>query len=188
MSATKDYISKHINDVMIAVEGSKIFPEVAIIQSAIESGWGKSLLARKYNNYFGIKSTRDWKGKSITLKTEEEYNGKLTFVDGTFRAYDSFQDSVKDYVKFLKENPRYTKGGVFTATSPEEQVRRLQSSGYSTTSVYADTIIKTIKYNYDFIKTKIDDYLKNNPLKSLTFIVVLGLMFYYGYKFYKLKK
>jgi len=188
MSATQDYINKHINDVMIAVEGSKIFPEVAIIQSAIESGWGKSLLAKKYNNYFGIKSTRDWKGKNITLKTQEEYDGVLSLVNGTFRVYDSFQDSVKDYVKFLKENPRYTKGGVFSATTPEEQVRRLQSSGYSTTSVYADIIIKTIKYNYDFIKNKINEYLKNSPQKALFVILLFAGLVYSVYKLSKLNK
>lgn len=188
MSITQDYISKHINDVMIAVEGSGIFPEVAISQSALESSWGRSLLASKYNNYFGIKATKDWDGKTITLKTDEVYNGVKTTINGTFRVYDSFLDSVRDYVKFLKENPRYTSGGVFSATSPEEQVKRLKDSGYATGLDYTNAVIKTIYSNYDFIKNKINDYLKNSPLKALTFIVILGFVSYYGYKFYKLKK
>lgn len=177
-----------MNDVMVATEGSGIFPEVAISQSALESAWGESLLAKKYNNYFGIKATPDWKGKTITLKTKEVYGGIESTVSGTFRAYNSFGESVRDYVKFLKENPRYQKGGVFTAKTPEEQVKRLKDSGYATSLIYTNSVIKTIYSNYDLIKSKISEYLQNNPMKALVTIIIFGIVGYYGYKFYKLKK
>ena len=36
-----------------------------IAQAIIESGWGKSGLASKYHNYFGLKCGSSWKGKSV---------------------------------------------------------------------------------------------------------------------------
>lgn len=188
MSATKEYINKHINDVMLAVQGSGIFPEVAISQSALESSWGKSLLASKYNNYFGIKASRDWKGETITLKTDEVYSGVKSTINGTFRVYDSFLDSVRDYVKFLKENPRYTSGGVFKATSPEEQIKRLKDSGYATGLDYTQSVINVLKYNRDFIEDKISEYLKNSPAKALLVILLFAGVVYSVYKLSKLNK
>ncbi|MCD3209717.1 cell wall-binding protein, partial [Clostridium botulinum C] len=38
----------------------KIFASVTISQAILESGWGQSELASKYNNYFGIKASDNW--------------------------------------------------------------------------------------------------------------------------------
>lgn len=67
-------------------------------QSAIESGWGKSV---KGNAYFGVKAGRSWKGKTIDFVTHEVIKGKRVKIIDKFRAYDSLQDSVRDYVKMM---------------------------------------------------------------------------------------
>ena len=52
-----------------------------VAQAIVESNWGKSLLAAKYHNYFGLKCGKNWRGKSVNLKTKEEYTvGTLTTI------------------------------------------------------------------------------------------------------------
>lgn len=129
--------------------GTGIFPEVMMAQAIVESSGlvnglyypGESVLAKVANNYFGIKSSAGWPGKTISLKTGEYINGKKVTVTGVFRAYDSPLDSMVDYIKFLKTNPRYTTAGVFTASSPAIQAERLKAAGYATDPNYASLLM-----------------------------------------------
>jgi flagellum-specific peptidoglycan hydrolase FlgJ len=186
--ATQKYINDHIADVMSAIQGSKLFPEVVIAQGALESANGQSALAKIHNNYYGIKASRDWKGKVITMKTDEFYNGVKSNISGTFRAYNSFLESTKDYVKFLKENKRYTLGGVFDANTIEEQVQALKNSGYATAPTYVSNVMSVIKSNASYLQTSISNYVKTQPYKAIAFILLIGVLIYGGNKLYKLNK
>lgn len=127
---------------------SGLFPSVAIAQAALETGFGKSELSAKYNNYFGIKNSPGWKGKVVNMKTGEVLNGKNVTVTAGFRVYDSFADSIADRNNFLKVNPRYTNAGVFSAETPEAQAKALLKAGYATDPEYANKLIKLInQYN-----------------------------------------
>ena len=42
-------------------------------QSAMETGWGKSV---KGNSYFGIKAGKSWTGDTVTFVTHEVVGGK----------------------------------------------------------------------------------------------------------------
>jgi len=125
-----------------------LFASVAIAQAALESGYGQSGLSLKYQNYFGIKASAGWKGKTSVMKTDEYENGKKVTINSGFRVYPSLQDSIADRNNFLKVNTRYTKGGVFSAKTPEDQAKALQASGYATDPNYAAKIIAIInQYN-----------------------------------------
>jgi flagellum-specific peptidoglycan hydrolase FlgJ len=173
---------------MSAIQGSKLFPEVVIAQGALESANGQSALAKIHNNYYGIKASRDWKGKVITMKTDEFYNGVKSNISGTFRAYNSFLESTKDYVKFLKENKRYTIGGVFDANTIEEQVQALKNSGYATAPTYVSNVMSVIKSNASYLQTSISNYVKTQPYKAVAFMILIGVLIYGGNKLYKLNK
>ncbi len=148
MSARRDYIKKYTSLVIRASKGTGLFPSVFMAQAILESGNGQSPLAKKYNNHFGIKASRDWKGKVIDMRTREVFNGKDVYIKDGFRWYDNEIDSFKDRVAFLKVNSRYTQHGVFTAKTPEAQARALQRAGYATDPDYAKTLIWLIKtYN-----------------------------------------
>ncbi len=54
-------------------KGYGILPSIIIGQAILESDWGQSSLASKYNNLFGIKSFGHSK---VTLDTQEFYNGE----------------------------------------------------------------------------------------------------------------
>ena len=116
-----------------------------IAQAILESGWGKSSLASKYHNYFGLKCGGAWKGKSVNMATKEEYKvGTLTNIRDNFRVYDSMEDGVKGYFDFINTRRYANLKGV---RSPEEYVRRIKADGYATSSTYIDTLLKIIRDN-----------------------------------------
>lgn len=131
----------------------KIFPSVTYAQYVQESGWAGSELSEKYNNCFGIKADSSWSGETVDLPTQEYVNGEWITVTATWRVYSDANESVKDHVKFLEENPRYAENGVFSANTYQEQCQALQSAGYATDPNYADTLIRIIEeyrlYSYD---------------------------------------
>ena len=129
---------------MVASKGSGIFIETLLGQSILETSSGKSLLSSKYNNYFGIKANKAWKGRTVNMKTGEVFNGKSVTINSDFRVYDSFLDSAKDYIKFLQTNPRYTKYGVFKAKDYKEQVQAIKNAGYATGTNYVSAVLKIV--------------------------------------------
>jgi len=106
MTARSEYIKKYTPAVVRAARGTGLFPSLFMAQAILESGNGQSLLARDYNNHFGIKSTPDWKGKVVRMSTREVFNGKDVYIKDGFRWYKNPIDSFKDRVKFLQENKR----------------------------------------------------------------------------------
>lgn len=158
-AAREKFINDNLPLAMEVCKGSGIYPEVLLTQAIIESQKnvngiytpGASALASKYNNYFGIKATADWKGKQVTYNTREFVND---FVQGIFRAYGSKRESFNDYINFLKSNPRYTKAGVFSALSPEAQVKAIAQAGYATDPTYS-TILQSVLRSVIEVKKKV---------------------------------
>lgn len=121
--------------------GYKICSTV-IAQAIIESNWGLSQLSLKYNNFFGMKCGSSWKGKSVNMKTKEEYTkGTLTTISDNFRVYDSIEEGVKGYYDFISTK-RYA--NLKTATTPEQYAQFLKADGYATSSTYVNTLVNTI--------------------------------------------
>lgn len=117
-----------------------------IAQACCESNFGISSLGAKYHNYFGMKCGSSWKGKSVNLKTKEEYTvGVLTTIKDNFRAYDSMEDGVKGYFDFISMK-RYA--NLKTATTPQKYAELLKADGYATSSRYVNTLITYVnKFN-----------------------------------------
>jgi flagellum-specific peptidoglycan hydrolase FlgJ len=151
-----EFIAKYSSAVVKACVGTGIFPSVKLAQMALETGWGKAIPA---NNAFGIKAKgatgKYWDGSVYNSRTKEVINGQtISIVDG-FRAYESVQDSISDHNEFLKVNSRYTKAGVFSAATPEDQARALLAAGYATDPGYADKLISIInKYGLKSLDEK----------------------------------
>lgn len=131
--------------VIQASQDSGLFPSVMMAQAALESGWGESRLAKLYNNFFGIKADKAWKGEQVILSTQEYISGELVTVQDGFRVYPTPLDSFLDRARFLRRNPRYV--NVFLSGSPQQQAQRLQAAGYATDPNYAAKLISTIVAN-----------------------------------------
>ena len=135
-----------------------IFPSVTIAQAIHESAWGKSDLSVKANNLFGVKADSSWKGQTIDMLTQEHINGSNITVMAKWRKYDSFEYSVKDHGKFLKENPRYEQSGVFKAKDYKEQAYAIRMAGYATDPQYASLICNIIEsYSLNIYDFKVGD-------------------------------
>ncbi|MEG2788543.1 MAG: glucosaminidase domain-containing protein, partial [Romboutsia sp.] len=137
----------------------KILPSITIAQAILESNWGKSRLAKDFNNLFGIKADKYWTGEYVTLETSEYSN---TIINDKFRKYNNKNESLRDHAKFLSENERYKNNGVFNANTYIYQARALQSAGYSTIEndkgekIYADMLINIIRqYNLQLIDSEV---------------------------------
>ena len=116
-----------------------------IAQAIIESGWGKSGLASKYHNYFGLKCGSSWKGKSVNMATKEEYKvGTMTNIRDNFRVFDDFDDGIRGYFEFINTSRYANLKGV---KNPEEYCRRIKADGYATSSKYVDNIMRVIRDN-----------------------------------------
>ncbi|MGM0282926.1 MULTISPECIES: glucosaminidase domain-containing protein [unclassified Enterococcus] len=80
-----------------------LYASVMIAQAILESASGQSKLAQAPNyNLFGIKGTHN--GKGVSFATQEDLgDGTLYTTQATFRQYESYEESLKDYAKLLKE-------------------------------------------------------------------------------------
>ncbi|EEA84515.1 mannosyl-glycoprotein endo-beta-N-acetylglucosaminidase [Peptacetobacter hiranonis DSM 13275] len=141
-----------------------IYPSVTISRAAIESNWGKSELSKEYFNLFGIKADKSWNGRSVNMNTKEGYNDTE---NAAFRRYRSYKESIYDYGKFLSENKRYEKAGLFKAKDGKAQAQVLEDAGYATKEnskgelVYADVLINLMdKYNLDKVDAEYDPKVK----------------------------
>lgn len=133
------YVIKYADDYGIKVHSP------IIAQAILESGWGGSTLASKYNNFFGLKCGGSWKGKSVNMATKEEYTvGVMTDIRDNFRVFDSMEDGVKGYFDFINYSRYANLKGV---KDPEEYCRRIKADGYATSSTYVTNLMRVIRDN-----------------------------------------
>jgi len=119
-----------------------------IAQACLESNYGKSKLANLHHNYFGIKASSAWKGKTVTYQTTEYVNSKPVVAKQVFRSYPTLVAGFADRVHFLQVNKRYKLHGVFNSATPEEQAHCFLKAGYATDPAYPQKLISIItKYN-----------------------------------------
>jgi flagellar protein FlgJ len=119
-------------------------PKLLLAQAALETGWGKSL--SNGNNLFGIKADRRWSGDKSTVGTTEFVGGVAVREQASFRNYGSYGDSFRDYVSFLKENPRY-QNALANADNPRQFIAGLQKAGYATDPAYARKVLSIYENN-----------------------------------------
>lgn len=143
-----------------------------IAQACCESGFGSSKIMSNANAYFGIKATKSWVqnkkygGKVYNAKTQECYDGATytTIVD-CFRAYNSLEDSVRDYFDLL-ELSRYN--ACLTKTTVHDCITDIKNGGYATSPTYVSTIDKIYEqYKSDIEKYKVDNTTSNRTTKDI---------------------
>ncbi|KFE68654.1 glucosaminidase domain-containing protein [Hyalangium minutum] len=120
---------------------------VTLAQAMLESGSGKSGLATKGNNFFGIKG--EGPAGHVTMPTKEFLNGKWVTVDANFRKYNSPAESFADHGKFLRDNKRYA--NAFKHTDDAAQfAKEIHKAGYATDPEYSNKLISIInKYGLE---------------------------------------
>jgi flagellar protein FlgJ len=138
---------KFIHDILphatAAARELGVDPRAVIAQAALETGWGTSQPAdatAASHNLFGIKAGASWQGASVTADTTEYVAGTPHTEPGSFRAYGNVAESVNDYVRLLRDNPRYA-AALDTGTDVRAFANGLQRGGYATDPAYADKLV-----------------------------------------------
>ena len=117
---------------------------ITLAQGVLESGAGRSELAVKGNNHFGIKC-HGWSGRGVYH--DDDRNNEC------FRAYNSAAESYEDHSKFLSSSSRYSSLFKLKQTDYKGWAYGLKSCGYATNPRYAIQLIDIIQlyklYEYD---------------------------------------
>ena len=116
-----------------------------IAQACLESGWGKSLLAYKYNNLMGRKwaSNNVIAKKYILLKTQEYQNGEYITIYSKFAVYESIADCFRDYIWLLhnvKKGSKLRYQAVLDAKDYLEATYQIKVCGYATSKDYTQSL------------------------------------------------
>ena len=82
-------------------------------------------------------SPRPVRDRASTLEYEQ---GVVVRRREAFRAYDNFAESFKDYLNFLRDNPRYD-ATLDRASDTRGFLESLQQAGYATDPKYAEKIL-----------------------------------------------
>lgn len=156
-----------------ATQDTGIFPRVALAQAIAESRqtgdvFLKNELTLINKNLFGITASSTYKGKKALVQTweavkigtygNEKFLGEAKGSDGKtiykylryFRAYNSYDECVRDYINVLKQ-PNYVRAGVFIAANELQQVAAIAKGGYATSPTYASFLVGIIKSVASFI-------------------------------------
>jgi len=141
------FVQKH-SDVASKIEKASGIPASYMLgQAGHETGWGQHEIKLKGGapsfNLFGIKAGASWTGKVAEVTTTEYVDGAPQKRIARFRAYDSYEDSFKDYAKMISESPRYAKARAQTG-SVQAFASGLQKAGYATDPEYAAKLSRAI--------------------------------------------
>ncbi|WP_291588218.1 flagellar assembly peptidoglycan hydrolase FlgJ [Comamonas sp. UBA7528] len=144
------FVQAHLPSAQRVAQESGIPASFMVGQAGHETGWGKSAIRNADGsnsfNLFGIKAGKGWSGKVAEVTTTEYIDGVPRKVKAKFRAYDSYEDSFRDYARLITENPRYEQAqNVASAGSANAYAKALQQAGYATDPQYANKLTRAIE-------------------------------------------
>ena len=142
-----EFVQRHSAAAAKVAQASGIPSGFMLGQAGHETGWGKSEIKTADGsssfNLFGIKAGPGWQGKVAEVTTTEYENGVARKTVARFRAYDSYEESFKDYARLLTQSPRYAKVSQQTG-SVQAFATGLQRAGYATDPAYATKLSRAI--------------------------------------------
>ncbi|AUC86141.1 N-acetylmuramidase [Polaribacter sp. ALD11] len=145
---TLAYIRKYAPIAVKEMHEYKIPASITLAQGILESGKGKSELALKSNNHFGIKCHRQWTGERVYHDDDER--GEC------FRKYVYPETSYNDHSLFLTQRKRYAFLFDYNIRNYKKWAYGLRKAGYATDRKYPAKLLRIIKdyqlYEFDKVK------------------------------------
>ena len=144
------YIKKYAPIAVSEMHKYNVPASITLAQGILESGNGRSQLASKSNNHFGIKCHTGWKGAKVYHDDDEK--GEC------FRKYKYVESSYEDHSQFLSGRRRYASLFTLRKTDYKGWSKGLKKAGYATDKNYPKKLIKIIEtyelYEFDKIREK----------------------------------
>lgn len=130
---------------------------LTIAQAILESGWGRSDLAKNAHNLFGMKKNLSgntwpgstWDGKRVCTKdTKEVYSTGAATVSAEFRVYNNYAESVSDHSAYLagaKNGSSLRYPGLVGCTDYRKAAQIVKDGKYATAPDYVDKICRIVE-------------------------------------------
>jgi flagellar protein FlgJ len=141
-----NFVERHLQTAKRIESETGIPASFMVGQAGHETGWGQHEIKMRGGqpsyNLFGIKADANWNGKVAEVTTTEFVAGVEKKQVAKFRAYDSYDQSFRDYAQMITKSPRYAKvdtqnGSTFASG--------LQKAGYATDPNYAAKLSRAIE-------------------------------------------
>lgn len=140
IESVEDYIDTFSDIAMAEMEAYGIPASITLAQGILESGFGRSELAQKTNNHFGIKCHTGWNGQFDYH--DDDRKGEC------FRKYNHPMYSFRDHSVFLSSRSRYARLFELRRDDYKGWAKGLKKAGYATDPRYPQKLINFIeKYN-----------------------------------------
>ncbi len=179
IDSADEYIENFAEIAQYEMKAYGIPASITLAQGLLESGIGKSQLAKKTNNHFGIKCHTSWQGEYELHDDDAK--------DECFRKYNHPMYSYRDHSLFLKNRARYAFLFDYRQDDYKKWAFGLRKAGYATDKRYPDKLISLIEkyklYKYDrlvlgeaykkALKNPSDEVPKK-PLGTTTHVVQKG--------------
>ena len=133
------YIKEYKSVAVREMKLYKIPASITLAQGMIESGCGKSMLARNTKNHFGIKCQNDWSGDTYLHDDDKEKE--------CFRKYQDVDESFRDHSIFLTTRKRYSALFELPLNDYKGWAKGLKQAGYATNPDYPNILIRLIETN-----------------------------------------
>jgi len=141
------FVQRHTDAAAKVEKASGIPASFMLGQAGHETAWGKSEIKMPDGatsfNLFGIKAGQGWMGKVAEVTTTEYVNGTAQKTVAKFRAYNSYEESFRDYARLITQSPRYAQVSQQTG-SVQAYASGLQRAGYATDPDYASKLSRAI--------------------------------------------
>ncbi|MCZ2491609.1 glucosaminidase domain-containing protein, partial [Dellaglioa carnosa] len=146
-NASTDFVNKMSDSVQNTARKNNLYSSVTLAQMILESSYGKSELATKANNYFGIKGS--YYGATYSKKSlEYDSKGKPYYAVSKFKKYPSVQASIDDYANHMRNGVTWDHkyySGVWRENAKNYQAAtKALNAKYSTNGIYATHLNKLI--------------------------------------------
>jgi len=156
------YIKRYAPIAVSEMHKYNVPASITLAQGILESGNGRSQLASKSNNHFGIKCHTGWKGAKVYHDDDE--NGEC------FRKYKYVESSYEDHSQFLSGRRRYASLFTLKKIDYKGWSKGLKKAGYATDKNYPKKLIKIIEtyelYEFDKIRKKDLKQVKKETKKT----------------------
>ena len=160
-SYKEEYIERYAQVAVAEMYRSGVPASITLAQGLLESGSGRSELALKSNNHFGIKCHNNWQGGKVYH--DDDAKGEC------FRKYDTPEESYRDHSDFLRYRDRYKFLFDYKTTDYKSWAYGLKKAGYATDPNYPRKLINLIEeyqlHQYD-TKPASSVPVTENPAKT----------------------
>lgn len=149
------YIEQFKDIAIQEMERAGVPASIKLAQGILESDFGRSDLAKRANNHFGIKCGANWDGREF-FKEDDDYDANGRLIKSCFRVYRSPEASFIAHSEFLRDPVKEERYGFLFRLDPmdyQSWARGLKRAGYATAATYHERLINIIEtyklYQYD---------------------------------------